>query len=212
MALHTQIIKISPHLIEDKKIELIVRVLREEGIMAYPTDTFYGLGANCYLERALEKIYRLKRRKKAKPISLVISDRAMVNEVCVDIPPLFEALTKAFWPGPLTLVLKASGALPKILQSEQGSIGVRLPDFSWLRTVIRESGFPLTATSANISGEKEISQPEKIIEIFDGRVDLIVDGGETPGRLPSTVVDLTLTRPKILREGALPSSKFSEYF
>lgn len=212
MALHTQIIKISPHLIEDKKIELIVRVLREEGIMAYPTDTFYGLGANCYLERAIEKVYRLKRREKAKPISLVISDRSMVNEVCVDIPPLFKTLTKAFWPGPLTLVLKASATLPKILQSEQGSIGVRLPDLSWLRRVIRQSGFPLTATSANISGEKEISKPERVIEIFEGKVDLIIDGGKTPGRLPSTVVDLTLARPKILREGALSSSKFSEYF
>ena len=211
MALKTQILKIDPQIIEDDKVNMVVGVLRRGGIVAYPTDTFYGLGVDCYQEKAIERIYWLKERGYEKPISLVASDMAMVKDICVDIPPVFETLAKAFWPGPLTLVLKASSRLPSILQGEDGSIGVRLPDFSWLRELIRKAGFPLTATSANISGEKEISQPDKVIEIFEGKVNLIVDGGVTLGGLPSTVVDLTSERPKIIREGTLASSKLSPY-
>ncbi len=211
MALKTQIIKIDPQVIESGLIDMVVGVLRRGGIAVYPTDTFYGLGVNCYREKAVEKVYRLKKREYDKPISLVVSDVAMVKDVCVNIPPAFEAMAKSFWPGPLTLILKSSSKLPSILLGEDGSIGIRLPDFSWLRELIRRAGFPLTATSANISGEKEISQPDKVIEIFEGKVDLIVDGGTTPGQLPSTVVDLTSEKPKIIREGALPSTRLSSY-
>lgn len=211
MALKTQILKINPQIIEDDKINMVVGVLRRGGVVAYPTDTFYGLGVDCYQEKAIEKIYWLKERRYEKPISLVASDVAMVKDICVDIPPAFDTLVKAFWPGPLTLILKTSSRLPSILQSEGGSIAIRLPDFSWLRELVRKAGFPLTATSANISGEKEISQPDKVIEIFEGRVNLIVDGGATPGGFPSTVVDLTSEKPKIIREGALASSKLSPY-
>jgi L-threonylcarbamoyladenylate synthase len=212
MALKTQVIKIDPQVIESGLIDMVVGVLRRGGIAAYPTDTFYGLGVNCYRDKAVEKLYGLKKREYDKPISLVVSDVAMARGVCVNIPPSFEEMAKSFWPGPLTLVLKASSRLPSILLGEDGSIGIRLPDFFWLRELIRRAGFPLTATSANISGEKEISQPDKVIEIFEGKVDLIVDGGMTPGQLPSTVVDLTSEKPKIIREGALPSSRLSPYF
>lgn len=211
MALKTQIIRIDPQVIEGGIIDRVIGVLRRGGIAAYPTDTFYGLGVNCYREKAVEKVYRLKKRKYDKPISLVVSDVAMVRGVCVNIPPSFEAIAKSFWPGPLTLILKASSRLPSALLGADGSIGIRLPDFPWLRELIRRAGFPLTATSANISGEKEISQPDEVIEIFKGKVNLIVDGGITPGQLPSTVVDLTSEKPKIIREGALPSTSLSSY-
>jgi L-threonylcarbamoyladenylate synthase len=212
MAIKTQIIKIDPQVIESGLIDIIIDVLRRGGIAAYPTDTFYGLGVNCYREKAVEKVYRLKKREYDKPISLVVSDVAMVRGVCMNIPPAFEEMAKSFWPGPLTLILKASSSrLPSVLLGEDGSIGIRLPDFPWLRELIRRAGFPLTATSANISGEKEIFQPDKVIEIFEGKVDLIVDGGMTPGQLPSTVVDLTSEKPKIIREGALPSTRLSPY-
>jgi L-threonylcarbamoyladenylate synthase len=211
MAIKTQIIKVDPKIVENDKIDRIVAVLRKGGIAVYPTDTFYGLGADCYRERALGTIYRLKRREYDKPIALVVSEMVTVRDICVDIPQAFEAMAQAFWPGPLTLILKASSKLPGLLLGEEGSIGVRMPDFCWLREMIRRAGFPLTATSANISGEKEISQPEEVTEIFYGKVNLIVDGGETPGGLPSTVVDLTSMKPKILREGALPSTKLRPY-
>lgn len=212
MAFKTRILKVNPRVIQDDRINLIIDVLRGGGVIVYPTDTFYGLGADSHQVNAVEKIYQLKGRDPSKPISLVIADISMVNDICVDIPPVFENLTRSFWPGPLTLVLRASPRLPRILQSEEGSVGVRLPDFSWLRALISRAGFPLTATSANISGQKEVSQPQKVIETFNEKVPLIVDGGETPGGLPSTVVDLTGDKPRIIREGALPSSRLKDYF
>lgn len=211
MEVKTRIIKVNLNLLERDKIRTIVKVLQNGGIIAYPTDTFYGLGVNCFIKNSILRIYRLKRREYSKPLSLVVSDMDMVEEVAVDISSFFRALASEFWPGPLTLVLKASSNLPKELQSSEGSIGVRLPAISWLRYLIREAAFPLTATSANVSGEREIFQPERIIKDFYGKVDLIVDGGKTSGTLPSTVIDLASGRPKILREGAVPLSVLRKY-
>lgn len=211
MVRKTQIIKVNPEIVQDDKMDRVVKILKEGGMVVYPTDTFYGLGADCYREKALEMIYRLKKREYDKPIPLVISEMDTVRDICVDIPPAFKAMAQAFWPGPLTLILKASSRLPGLLLGKEGSIGVRMPDFYWVREMISRAGFPLTATSANISGKKGISQPEKIMEVFDGKVDLIVDGGKTPGGLPSTVVDLTSIKPQILREGAIPSVRLTPY-
>ncbi len=207
----TQIIKINLSLIERDKIDNIVDILREGGVVVYPTDTFYGLGANVYLTEAVKKIYTLKRRERLKPIPVIVSDLAMAEDISTDRPLIFQDITKRFWPGPLTIVLKASPKIPDVLQSPAGSIGVRWPDVPWLRELIRQGRFPLTATSANLSGHTEISDPDVIIESFSGTVDLIVDGGISPGELPSTVLDLTGERPRILREGALPSSEIRQY-
>lgn len=207
----TKIIKVDTNLIERDKLKVIIEVLRRGGIVAYPTDTFYGLGANCFIKEAIQKIYRLKKRKPSKPISIVVSDLEMAKRLVVDIPPVFNSLAKKFWPGPLTLVLKASPTLPKKLLSIKDSIGIRIPDSPWLRELIKAADFPVSATSANISGEEEISEYKEIIRNFFRRIDLIVDGGKTPGILPSTVVDLSSIEPKILREGALPSSMLRKY-
>ena len=211
MAVKTKIIKITPALVESDKIKNIAKVLQEEGIIAYPTDTFYGLGASCFSEKAIQRIYRLKRREPSKPISLIISDINMARDIAKDIPSLFWKMAGEFWPGPLTLVLKASSTLPTDLLGPGGSIGVRQTALSWIRELLEETAFPITATSANISGEKEISNPEIIRDSFFGLVDLIVDGGETRGALPSTVIDLTSAKPVILREGVVPRSVLGKY-
>lgn len=193
------------------KIRIIADVLREGGVAAYPTDTFYGLGAACSSEKAVKKIYLLKRRKPSKPLSVLVSDLDMVSKVAVDIPPLFWKLAEEFWPGPLTVILKASSRMPKQLLGPQNSIGIRQPKLLWLRELVKEVSFPITATSANISGQKEVSDPKKAVEIFYGKVDLIADGGETKGIIPSTVVDLTSPEAEILREGAVPRSLLEKY-
>jgi len=211
MAVKTKIIKINPALVELDKIKIVAKVLLAEGMIAYPTDTFYGLGANCFSEKAIQRIYRLKKRDPSKPISIIISDINMVRDIGKDIPSLFWKMAGEFWPGPLTLVLKASSTLPAGLLGPRDSIGIRQPALSWIRELLEETGFPITATSANISGEKEIANPEIISDSFFGLVDLIVDGGETRGALPSTVVDLTSARPVILREGAVPRSVLGKY-
>jgi L-threonylcarbamoyladenylate synthase len=135
----------------------------------------------------------------------------MVQSLAVEIPSLFWVLTEKFWPGPLTLVLKASSDLPKEMIGPGESVGIRLPDVSWLQRLIDDVAFPITATSANISGENEINDSQRIKDIFCGKVDLIVDGGKTRGILPSTVVDLSSKKPKILREGAVPLSSLGKY-
>jgi L-threonylcarbamoyladenylate synthase len=211
MAVKTKIIKIDPALVESDKIKNIAKVLQEEGIIAYPTDTVYGLGACCFSEKAIQRIYHLKKRETSKPISIIISDINLARDIAKDIPSLFWKMADEFWPGPLTLVLKASSRLPSGLLGPGDSIGVRLPALSWIRELLNEIAFPITATSANISGEKEIANPEIIRDSFFGLVDLIVDGGETRGAMPSTVVDLTSAAPVILREGVVPRSALGKY-
>jgi L-threonylcarbamoyladenylate synthase len=211
MPARSRIIKINPNRIEMGKIKEIAEVLRDEGVIAYPTDTFYGLGANCFSEKAVRKIYRLKRRRPSKPLSLLISGMDMVQDVALDIPPVFWKLAKEFWPGPLTIILKASSRLPKSLLGPKNSVGIRLPGVSWLKKLMKETGFPLTATSANISGEEEVTAPEKVSTIFYGKVALIVDGGKAKGGLPSTVLDLTSPQAEILRQGAVPRLLLEKY-
>lgn len=211
MTIKTNVVRINLDFIEQDKMGEVINVLKKGGIVVYPTDTFYGLGVNGYLTEAVKKIYTLKGRDPAKPVSLVISDLAMVQDIAAEIPPVFQIITHRFWPGPLTIVLKAADGIPTELQSSEGSIGIRWPNLFWLSELIRRAGFPMTATSANLAGEKEISDADIIIKTFSGKVDLIVDAGTSPGELPSTVIDLTKTRPKILREGALPYSELKHY-
>ncbi len=211
MAIKTKVIKINLGLFEEEKLQEVVQVLKKGGVVVYPTDTFYGLGANAYLAEVVKKIYILKARDPAKPVSLVVSDLSMAREMAVAIPSIFEILAHQFWPGPLTIVLKAAPHIPVELQSPEGSVGIRWPDLPWLRALVERAGFPLTATSANLTGEKEISDPEEVLRTFSGKVDLIVDGGKCPGLLPSTVIDLTQPRPMILREGAVPVSELRPY-
>ncbi len=178
-----------------------VGILRRGGVIVYPTDTFYGLGASGYDADAVRRIYRIKRREEGKPLSLVISDHRMLEEVAADIPPELLPLAEAFWPGPLTIVLSASPRLPAGLLGGSSTIGVRIPDLAWLRELVTAAGFPLTATSANLSGEMDTSVAGEVVRDFSGKVDLIVDGGDTPGGRPSTVLDLSVCPPAILREG-----------
>jgi len=211
MPKQTQVIEIKPGPVDAAKIAEIADILRKEGIMAYPTDTFYGLGAGAYSETAVRKIYLLKKRERGKALSVVISGVDMAEKVAASLPPAFLDLSRKFWPGPLTLVVKAKPLFPPAMLGPGGSLALRLPDVPWLLELVRQMDVPLTATSANISGEKEIDSREEVIEVFSGKVDLIVDGGKTPGGLPSTIVDLTSDKPRILREGAVPSERLRPY-
>ena len=207
----TEIIKVDTNRIKPDKFELIKTVLIKDGIMAYPTDTFYGLGVNCFSAVAIRKVYLLKRRDLSKPLSVIIADRDELKELVEDIPPIFESLSNEFWPGPLTMVFQASGKLPEILLGHSRSIGVRCPDSEWLRALVRYAGFPITATSANFSDREDATDPQCVREDFFGKIDLIVDGGKTPGFRSSTVIDISTGKVKILREGALPVSLFRKY-
>ena len=208
----TRIVRVNPEKCIPSEIGLVARILRKDGVVVYPTDTFYGLGVNCYSPSAISRAYGLKKRDPAKPLSVVISDREMIHSVAIDIPSLFESLEAEFWPGPLTLVLHANPLIPDVLLGFQKTIGVRLPDHTWLRGLVKTAGFPITATSANLAGKAEISDPVKAIQVFQGKVDCIVDGGITRGGSSSTVVDMTKEKPSILREGAIPSHQLERFW
>jgi len=208
---NTFIVKIEPEKVPDDVIETVAGVLLGDGVMAYPTETFYGLGAVCFSGEAVRRIYRLKARDAGKPLSLIVSSLDMIETLAVGPPPVFHRLAGEFWPGPLTLVLKASPAFPARLAGPGHTIGVRIPSVPWLRRLVHEVGLPITATSANISGEGEISDPAKVLRTFNDKVDIILDGGATPGGRASTIVDITGSTPRILREGAIPKAQLEKY-
>lgn len=193
------------------EIRPVIDVLRRGGIIAYPTDTFYGLGCDAFSGEAVRKIAAIKEREVGKPMPCLISDIDMAERLTAELTPLFRPLTARFWPGPLTVVLKAAAGFPTELVGQKRTIGLRLPDVPWLREFIRRAGFPLVATSANISGAREIDSAEDVIRQFDTCVDVIIDGGRTPGGRPSTVIDLTAAKPVILREGAVPAGKLDQF-
>ena len=207
----TFIVKIEPEKVPDDVIETVAGILLEDGLMAYPTETFYGLGAVCFSGKAVCRIYRLKARDAGKPLSLIVSSLDMIETLAVGPPPVFHRLAGEFWPGPLTLVLKASPSFPARLAGPGHTIGVRIPSVPWLRRLVHEIGLPITATSANISGEGEISDPAEVLRTFNDKVDIIVDGGPTRGGQASTIVDITGPMPRILREGAVPAGKLEQY-
>jgi L-threonylcarbamoyladenylate synthase len=208
--MNTQVIKIETEKYPVNELNTIVSVLKKNGLIVYPTETFYGLGANCFSAEAVKKIFALKRRDRTKPLPVVISDRNMLDFVAREIPPAAEPFIRQYWPGPLTLIFPANPLLPEELLGATKSIGVRLPAHAGLRELVKNAGFPITATSANISGEEELSDPKKVFDTFAGKVDCIVDGGKTKGGRPSTVIDLTSPEPRILREGAIPASELQK--
>jgi L-threonylcarbamoyladenylate synthase len=207
----TRIIKISTDSISIPRIQEIVGVLQNDGIIVYPTETFYGLGAHALSAMAIKRVYRLKKRASHKPLSVVISDLSMLPQIVAGEPLYLRPLISEFWPGKLTIILKASSAVPDELLGPKGTVGVRISAHHWVRTLVRQARFPITATSANISGESPISDAENAKRLFQGVVDLIVDGGKTEGLLPSTIVDLSEDKPRLLREGAIPLAQLKKH-
>jgi len=211
LKMKTEILTIDRDCEDGDSLLRIVGTLSRGGVIVYPTDTFYGLGASGFHSEAVRRVYRIKQRDESKPLSLVISDYGMLIEVAVDLPPGLPDLAEAFWPGPLTVLLPASSRLPGALLGGSRTGGVRIPDLRWLRELVRMAGFPLTATSANLSGGEEASAPGEVIRAFTGKVDLIVDGGDTAGGRPSTVLDLSVRPPEILRQGAVSRERLLPY-
>ncbi|MDI6744132.1 MAG: L-threonylcarbamoyladenylate synthase [Thermodesulfovibrionales bacterium] len=181
-----------------------VAVLNGGGIVAYPTETFYGLGVRFDNEASLKKLYELKKRPEEKPMPLIIGDRELLSLIA--LPPSESALElmDKFWPGPLTLLLKAKEGMSSYLTAGTGKIAVRIPGESTALYLVREAGFPITATSANPSGMPPAEDADSVIRYFGEEIDMVIDGGRTAGGLPSTIADATGENIKIVREGMIP--------
>jgi L-threonylcarbamoyladenylate synthase len=185
-----------------------LEVLHRGGLVAFPTDTVYGVGSLVYDGKAVESIYAAKDRPIEKAIPVLIADAADMEKVGMNIPAIAYQLAARFWPGPLTCVILKQPTLPKAV-SATSSIGVRVPDHEVARALLRAAG-PMAVTSANISGQPSPSTAEEVYAQLGGRIELILDGGKTPGGIPSTVVDCTESELKILREGPLSLAEIME--
>lgn len=183
-----------------------VDILRGGGILAYPTETFYGLGADGRNEQAIERIFALKGRNFDKPLPLIIGTEGDLADLVEEVPAVAEKLMKVFWPGALTLVFRASPLLLPKLTAGTGKIGLRISSHPTAARLAAILSRPLTATSANRSGGRECSSAEEVQEVFGDRLDAVIDGGRTPGGTGSTIVDVTTDPPAILRTGAIPPS------
>lgn len=177
-------------------------VIRTGGIIVYPTETLYGLGADPLDSEAIKRLYEIKGREADKPIPYLIKDQEMLATLVDEIPPIGRQLMERYWPGPLTLIFQATEGLPPPLRGEAGTIGVRISAHPIARLIVEAVNAPLTSTSANPAGTGDLIDARSIAEILGDEVDLIIDGGEVAGR-GSTVVDLTVDPPKVVREGMI---------
>lgn len=192
---------------DKKALECAIETIQSGGIVAFPTDTVYGIGVGAFDPVNIAKLFSVKNRDANKPIAVLLSDVSQLSLVCTDIPPYAIQLGNKFWPGALTLVMSREPSVPEIL-SPLPTLGVRIPNHQFARSLIRACG-PLAVTSANISGEKSATSAEEILEQLGDQIDLIIDGGISRGGIPSTVVDCTGEIYKILRLGAITTDQIS---
>ena len=184
-------------------LEAAVRVLRAGGLVAFPTETFYGLGALALDEAAVARVFQAKGRPGDKPLLVLVDSLAMVERLAQEVPDRSRRLMARYWPGPLTLVLPARADLPRALTAGTGTIGVRLSGHPVARALVQAAGAPVTAPSANPHGGASPRTADEVLTALGTRVDLVVDGGLTPGGLASTVLDLTGATAVLLRSGAV---------
>lgn len=184
---------------EPGAIEAALAVLSGGGLVAFPTDTVYGVGALAFDPSAVERIYTAKGRDAAKALPVLLADVESASRVAEPLPDGARKLAKAFWPGPLTLVVRKLACVPEAV-SQGNTIGLRVPDHPVAIALLRASG-PLAATSANPSGGPNPLSADEVVSGLGDRIDLVLDGGTTPGGRPSTVVDCTVEPPALVREG-----------
>ncbi len=171
--------------------------------MAFPTETFYGLGANALDPEAVAKVFAAKGRPPDKPLLVLVESVAMAEALVIEVPPLARRLMARYWPGPLTLVLRAAPGLSPGLTAGTGTLGLRVPGHPLALALVRAAACPVTAPSANPHGAPSPRKAEEVLACLAGRVELVLDGGPTPGGAPSTILDLTTEPARVLRDGAV---------
>jgi len=199
------------HMIE--AVEEALAVLLRGGIVAYPTETFYALGARFDMPESLSRLYLLKKRPEKKAMPVIIGSAHLLSQVVSqkwleNIPPPVKCLMDRFWPGPLTLLMPAKEGLAELLTAGSGKVAVRIPGESFALHLAKKAGLPITATSANLSGMAPSVNAREVAQYFNNRLDLLVSGSETAGGMPSTIVDATTAALGLVREGAIARAAF----
>lgn len=196
--------------IDDEKIRQAAKIIKEGGIVVFPTETVYGIGTNGLDQNAIEKLYEVKKRPLDKPISLLVSDMEMVNQVAKDITKIEQKLIEAFFPGPFTIILKKKDIVPDILTSNGKTVGIRMPENKIARKLVEYAGIPIAAPSANISGKQSGTNLKDILKDFNENVDCFIDGGNSKLKIGSTIVKVENEMPKILRQGSISKEQIEK--
>jgi L-threonylcarbamoyladenylate synthase len=209
-----EIVKIDQEKPEPSLINYAAQQIRSGEVLGMPTDTFYGLAADPFNLRAVDLVYDIKSRSRHKPLSLLIESVEQAEVLARPLPDEFYALARKYWPGPLTIIVRAASRLPLKVTANTGNVALRVPAAAIPLAVIRSAGIPVTATSANLSGASECTTAVAVRDQLRNRISIIIDGGASPREVPSTIVDLTDSeaRWKVIREGAIPSQEISKFF
>ncbi|OPZ92713.1 MAG: Threonylcarbamoyl-AMP synthase [Firmicutes bacterium ADurb.Bin419] len=203
IVLKTEIVKINIDNIDISKVKYAAQVLRDGGLVAFPTETVYGLGADALNEEAVKKIFEAKGRPSDNPLIVHVADKNSVENLVSYIPDKAFYLMDKFWPGPLTLVLEKLLIIPEIITAGLDTVAVRVPSHPISLALIREAGIPVAAPSANVSGKPSPTDSKHVINDLNGKVDVIIDGGLSDIGVESTVVDMVLDPPMLLRPGGI---------
>lgn len=193
-----------------QQVERGISILRQGGIVAYPTDTVYGLGACASVPQAVERVYKVKERPPNIPLPLLLADTSQITEVAESVPPIAWLLIDNFLPGALTLVLPKSSSVPDTITGGGTTIAIRIPDHPIPVSLIAGLGKPIVGTSANLSGQPSPLTAEDVHSQLGDGIDLIIDGGRCSGGKESTIVDVTGERPVVLREGAISREELEQ--
>ena len=185
-------------------------ILRAGDLVAYPTETVYGLGANGLDPQAVEKVYKVKKRPSTKPLLLAVSGRAMVNDVAAHVPDAAEILMKEFWPGPLSIVLRRKSSVPAVVAADGPTIGVRCPDHPVPQKLVQTLGSPITSPSANLSGKPSCTTAQQVLKDLQDQIAGIIDAGRCEGGIESTVVQVTSESFQVLRPGAVTRQQIED--
>ena len=206
----TRILKVDPENPDVEILEEAAKVIREGGLVVFPTETVYGIGANAFDESACRKIFKAKGRPQDNPLIVHISSMEMLREVVSDVPDKAHEFIDKLWPGPLTLIMRKSEEIPDVVSASLPTVAVRMPSHPVAKLLIELSGYPIAAPSANLSGKPSPTDFEHVASDMMGRVDVMIDAGETPFGIESTIVDLTKEPPVLLRPGPLTLEQISE--
>jgi len=207
-----EIVRINSETPESSLIAYVAEQIRAGYVLGMPTDTFYGLAADPFNLRAVEKIYDVKSRSRHKPLSLLVESVDQAEDLTRPLPEEFYKLARKYWPGPLTLIVRAASRLPLKVTANTGNVALRVPACKIPVAVVRAAGVPLTATSANVSGAAECTTADGVRHQLGEFIPVIVDGGPSPRSVASTIVDLTDPAGwRVQREGAIPTQEISDF-
>lgn len=206
-----QILKVSTDRSEEDVISSAAAIVSRGGVIAYPTETIYGLGADATNEQAIRRIFEIKGRDFTNPISVIIGNPEDIYPLVREVTDTAKKLMDTFWPGPLTIVFKSADSVLPLITANTGKIGIRLTSHEVARQIAAKTGKPLTATSANLSGAPECANASEVATQLGDKIDAIIDLGNTAGTIGSTIIDVTRAPLAILREGAISRKTIEKY-